>query len=112
MLSLYKRRTRSACMLTTVAILYTAGLIIFLTLFAPSDASGDDKKVTEGYYGSERIKLVEKPVTPNSAVTAKTGWAGDKRVNLRVIRKNEYTEIRGWVDGKYIHMRKPSNENP
>lgn len=87
-------------------------IVLLFVLNAPSEASGADKKVTEGYYGPERIHVVEKPVTAKTGVSRKTGYVGDKRINLRVIRKNEYIETRGWVDGKYINTRKYNVSQP
>ena len=91
-----------------------AGALLFALIWAStraSAASESHETVTEGYKGPERVKLSEKPVTPNSETTAKSGWIGDKRIDLRVVRKNEYTETRGWVDGEYTRVRETNEKS-
>jgi hypothetical protein len=90
-----------------------AGALLFALIWAssrPSAASESQETIQEGYYGSERIKLIEKPVRPNSAVTAQKGWIGDKRIDLKVIRKNEYTETKGWVEGERVKIRERKDD--
>lgn len=83
-------------------------IALLLVAIGPSEASDAKKTVTKGYYGSERIHVVEKPVKANSQsgqVTTQKGYIGGKRIDLRVVRKNEYTKTRGWVDGKYVRTK-------
>lgn len=93
--------------------IWAAGALLFLMIWMAatrsSEASESHEIVTEGYHGSQRIKLVEKPVTPKSDVTVQEGWIDDQRINLRVIRKNEYSELRGWVGDEYISIKRPYN---
>jgi hypothetical protein len=84
--------------------------LVFLAISRPSVASESHKIVTEGYQGSQRVKLLEKPVRAKSGETVKMGYIGGERINLRVIRKNEYTETRGWKGSEHVRTREKNDD--
>lgn len=91
-----------------------AGLLMFILIWAasgPSDASESPKTVSKGYYGDQRVRVVEKASKADSGTTTKKGWVGDKRIDLKVIRKNEYTETRGWVEGERVKVRENNDDS-
>lgn len=84
-------------------------IVIFLASMSPSDASGADKKVTEGYQGSERIKLTEKPVRAKSGVTLERGYIGTKYYRVRRTRHSNGTQTAlGWHGPKRIKITEKS----
>lgn len=105
-----RRRQTPSWVLTLAFLAYALLLMLLLAISRPSDASETDKKVSEGYYGPERFKVTEEPVRPNSEVSTQKGWIGDKRIDLKVIRTNEYTITRGWVGDEYIRKVEPAQE--
>lgn len=80
------------------------GIVLYLALGWPSVASGADKKVTEGYYGSEPIKLREKPVRAKSGETITYGYVGGNyvRIHKKPSKDGKTVTRKGWVDDKYI----------
>ena len=85
-----------------------AGALMFLLIWAtsgPSDASESSKTVSKGYYGDQRVRVVEKASKADSGTTTQKGWVGDKRIDLKVIRKNEVTTTKGWVDGDRVRVK-------
>lgn len=91
---------------------YAAMILLIVALCRPPEASGAEKIVREGYDGPERFKTSESPVKGDSGTTRHTGWVGDKRIDLRVVRKNEYltrkteyTDTRGWVGDEHVHNK-------
>jgi hypothetical protein len=81
-----------------------AGVFLYLALMFPSELAGDDKKVTEGYYGTERIKLLEKPVRAKSGETITYGYIGRDyvRIHKKVSKDGVTVTRKGWVGNKYI----------
>jgi len=75
-----------------------------------SAASESHEIVTEGYEGSKRIIAVEKPIKGKSNTSRKQGWVGDKRIDLRVVRTNEYTQTKGWAGDQYINVKERKDE--
>jgi len=89
-----------------------AGVFLYLALMFPSELAGDDKKVTEGYYGTERIKLREKPVRARSGETITYGYIGQKyvRIHKKVSKDGITTTRRGWVGNKYVRSTQKNNQ--
>ena len=88
--------------------LLLAGAIMFALIWAssgPSRASESDKILYEGYYGSERYKASE------DALGRIEGWTEDERIRMRVIRKNEYTEYKGWIGSRRVEGRVSQDGN-
>lgn len=84
-----------------------AGVFLYLVLGWPSEALGDDKKVTEGYYGTDRVKLLEKPVRAKSGETITYGYIGNNyvRIHSKPSKDGKTITRRGWVDDRYVKTK-------
>jgi hypothetical protein len=113
MKSLKHRRERSAWQLTAVFLLYAIGLTILLAFCRPSEASESDKTVTEGYRGSERVRLIEEPVRAKSGETITYGYIGNQRVRVRTTTDKSGTKTtRGWQGSEYVRTKEAPSETP
>lgn len=103
------KKLQPGAILTIVWALILA--VVLITAFAsPSEASETHEIVTEGYEGSDRIIVVEKPVKAKSNTSRKQGWIGDKRIDLKVVRTKEYTQTKGWEGDQYINVKERKDE--
>lgn len=87
------------------------GVFLYLALGWPSTASGEDEIRTEGYYGSDRVKLLEKPIRAKSGETITYGYIGQNYVRIHKKTSKDGTTVtrRGWVDDKYIKTREKTD---
>ena len=93
--------------------LYFIAILVSILIWAsvgPSNASESHEIITEGYEGSERVIIVEKPVKGKSNTSRKTGWVGNKRIDLRTTRTNEYTRTVGWKGDTYINVKERKDD--
>lgn len=97
-----------------------AGALLFALIWASSrssEASESHKTVSEGQSSPTASEPLQTPVTPiygqttpKPATTTQKGWIGDKRIDLKVIRTNEYTETRGWVGNERVKVKESNDE--
>lgn len=88
--------------------LLLAGALLFGLIWASSGRSDgpESHEIPETpQSGPERVRVIERPSRTNSQVTTQKGWVGDKRIDLKVIRTNEYTKTTGWVDGERVNVK-------
>lgn len=87
-------------------------IILYLALGWPSVASGGDKKVTEGYYGSERYKLIEKPVRAKSGETITYGYIGNERVRIHSKPSKDGVTVtrRGYIGGRRVNEKETKDD--
>jgi len=88
-----------------------AMLIILLWLsVSSSEGSESHKTIIQGYEGSERISTVEKPVKGKPDTSRKTGWVGDRRIDLTVVRTPKHTVTKGWEGDTYINVKERKDD--
>ena len=84
-----------------------ASIMLYLALGWPSVASGEDKSSSEGYYGTDVVKLREKPVRAKSGETITYGYIGNNyvRIHKKTSKDGKTITRRGWVNDKYISTK-------
>lgn len=94
--------------------LLAAGALLFALIWGstrPSEASESPETFQEAQSGPERVRVIERPSKADSRVTTQKGWIGDKRIDLKVVRTNEYTKTTGWVDGERVNVKEERNHD-